>query len=220
MNSTDSPPVICPAILAEDNESYHRQIKKIAHIAHRIQIDLTDGRFAPHKTIGPQDAWWPVGFKADIHLMFYDPAPAIRAILHHKPYTIIIHAEAEGSFGDVVESCKSSGVRVGVALLAKTPPQTIFSALEHIDHVLVFSGDLGNFGGQADLRLLDKVQALKQQKPELEIGWDGGVNDQNAARLVFGGVDVLNVGGYLQNAEDPERAFKTLDRIAQETGTT
>jgi pentose-5-phosphate-3-epimerase len=220
MNLAVSSPVICPAILAEDKESYAQQIKIILHAAHRIQIDLTDGKFAPHKTISPEDAWWPVGFKADFHLMYNDPLPAIRAILHHKPHTVIIHAEAQGSFRQVVEACRHHEVRVGVALLAKTPPQTIFSAIEHIDHVLIFSGDLGSYGGQVKLSLLDKVRVLKQHKPELEIGWDGGVNAQNAAQLVFGGVDVLNVGGYIQNAENPERAYHTLERIAQETGTT
>jgi ribulose-phosphate 3-epimerase len=222
-NSIDlsaSSPVICPAILAGDKEAYRKQIKNVAHTAHRIQIDLTDGIFASHKTIGPEDAWWPVGFKADFHLMFNDPMPAIRTILRHKPHTVIIHAEAEGSFRQVVESCRHHGVRVGVALLPKTSPHTIFSALEHINHVLIFSGDLGRFGGQADLRLLDKVQELKQRKPELEIGWDGGVNAQNVAQLVFGGVDVLNVGGYIQGSDDPERAFHALERIAEETGTT
>jgi ribulose-phosphate 3-epimerase len=220
MDSAASQPVICPAILAEDKESYNRQIENISRVAHRIQVDLTDGTFAAHKTIDPEDAWWPVGFKADLHLMFKDPAPAIRTIINHKPYTVIVHAEAEGSFRRVVESCRHHGVRVGVALLPKTQPKTIFSALEHIDHVLIFSGELGHFGGQADLRLLAKVKELKQQKPRLEIGWDGGINSQNVAQLVFGGVDVLNVGGYIQNSENPERAYHSLERIAEETGTT
>src|SRR5438045_3767924 len=74
-------PTICPAILAADKDTYRSQIEKIVHFAHRIQIDLTDGLFAPHKTIAPEDAWWPVGFKADFHLMFKDPMPAIHKIL-------------------------------------------------------------------------------------------------------------------------------------------
>ena len=220
MDSAAKSPVICPAILADDKESYRRQVKNISHVAHRIQIDLTDGKFATHKTISPEDAWWPVGFKADFHLMFKDPLPAIQAVIHHKPYTVIVHAEAEGSFRQVIESCRHHGVRIGVALLPKTSPHTIFSALEHIDHILIFSGELGRFGGQADLRLLGKVKELKQQKTRLEIGWDGGINAQNVAQLVFGGVDVLNVGGYIQNSESPERAYRSLERIAEETGTT
>lgn len=213
-------PIICPAILADDKEDYRKQIERVVHFAHRIQIDLTDGAFAPHKTIGPEEAWWPVGFLADFHLMYKNPLPAIQKILQHKPNLIIIHAEAEGDFGQVVDFCRNHLVKLGVALLPQTAPEKIFSALGDIDHALIFSGDLGSFGGRADLRLLEKARALKQQKPALEIGWDGGINDQNVSELVFGGVDVLNVGGFIQNSQDPQRAYHALERIAEETGTT
>lgn len=213
-------PIICPAILAANKDEYQRQIEKVVHLAHRIQIDLTDSVFAPHKTVEPDDAWWPAGFLADIHLMFKNPLPAIQKVLPHKPNLIIIHAESEGDFNQVVTMCRASSVKLGVALLAQTPPSAIYTELENIDHVLIFSGDLGSFGGQADLSLLDKVRQLKNKKPQLEIGWDGGINEQNVSELVFGGVDVLDVGSFIQNAEDPARAYHILERIAEETGTT
>jgi pentose-5-phosphate-3-epimerase len=70
-----------------------------------------------------------------------------------------------------------------------------------------------------NLDLLNKVNALRQHRRDIEIGWDGGINDQNISQLAFGGVDVFNVGGYLQNSADPEKSFRTLVRITQETGT-
>ncbi len=213
-------PTICPAILAADKDSYHKQIQNVAHFAHRIQIDLTDGAFAPLKTVAPEEAWWPVGFLADFHLMYQNPLAAVQKTLQHKPHLIIVHAEAEGDFGQVVDFCRNHSVKLGVALLPQTTPEKIFSALGDIDHVLIFSGDLGRFGGQANLSLLEKAKILKHRKPELEIGWDGGIDDQNVAELVFGGIDVLNVGGFIQNSHDPEGAFRALQRIADETGTT
>lgn len=212
--------IVCPAILAPDKQTYRGQIDKIIHVAHRIQIDLTDGVFAPSKTIDATDAWWPVGFKADFHLMYQNPLPAINQILIHNPNLVIIHAEAEGEFDAVLRLCKERGAKLGVALLPQTAEQAILPSIDGIDHVLIFSGDLGRFGGNADMGLLSKVQKLKSHKPELEIGWDGGITDQNIAELVLGGVDVLNVGGFLQNADDPATSFRNLQRIAEETGTT
>ncbi|MBI4033784.1 hypothetical protein HY379_02175 [Candidatus Saccharibacteria bacterium] len=212
--------VVCPSVLAADKDSYHRQLQNVAPFAHRIQIDLTDGIFAPHKTVSPEEAWWPVGFLADFHLMYKNPLIAIQKILQHKPNLIIVHAEADGDFNQVVDFCRNHSVKLGIALLPQTAPEKIVSALADIDHVLIFSGDLGSFGGQADLSLLEKVKALKQAKPDIEIGWDGGINDQNISELVFGGVDVLNVGGFIQNSHDPGGAYRTLERITQETGTT
>jgi ribulose-phosphate 3-epimerase len=214
-------PTICPAILAGNEEEYRQQIEKIAHFAQRIQIDLTDGQFAASHTVKPEQAWWPVGFRADFHLMYRHPMPAVQTIIEHRPNLIIVHAEAEGNFEDVASFCHSHEVKVGVALLQQTSTEAILPALSNIDHVLIFSGNLGyQGGGHANLKLLSKLSILKQHKPSLEVGWDGGINDQNVAELVSGGVDVLNVGGYIQKAEDPARAFAALQRIADETGTT
>ncbi len=213
-------PIICPTILAHTKENYREQIEKIANFAHRIQIDLTDGVFAGPLTVDAKDAWWPAGVQADFHLMYDNPLSTIELIAPHKPHLVIIHAEAKGDFSRVVKFCRSKKIKVGVALLAKTLPEEIVQSLDTIDHVLIFSGDLGSYGGNAKLNLLGKVKTLKQHKPDLEIGWDGGINAQNVSELVSGGVDILNVGGYIQEAENPARAYQILERIAEETGTT
>lgn len=61
------------------------------------------------------------------------------------------------------------------------------------------------------------MKQLKDLKPELEIGWDGGVDEKNALPLVEAGVDVLNVGGFIQNSSHPESAYATLDSIVKQT---
>lgn len=214
-------PVICPTITAESLDDYHAQMGNVASFAPRIQIDLTDGKFAPSRTVSAADAWWPVGLKADFHLMYDDPLPAAQEVLKHQPNLIIVHAEAHGNFAEFADACRSRKVAVGVALLAKTSPEVIYGALDRIDHVLIFSGNLGYQGGsQANLSLLSKVAMLRQAKPDLEIGWDGGVTSQNISQIIFGGVDVVNVGGFIQGAQDPEHAYNSLQRIADETGTT
>jgi ribulose-phosphate 3-epimerase len=213
-------PAICPAILASTEEEYKQQMEQIASFAHRIQIDLTDGTFAEPKTISADRAWWPVGIEADFHLMFRDPEKAARAVIAHKPHMIIVHAEADGSFEAFADFCRHHGVKAGVAILQKTPVSVVLPMLHSIDHVLIFAGNLGHFGGSADLAQLEKVKVLKNQKPELEIGWDGGINDQNISELAFAGVDVFNVGGFIQKAESPQMAYLMLQRVAEETGTT
>ena len=101
-------------------------------------------------------------------------------------------------------------MQFGVALLADTPAESVKPYLEELDHVLLFAGTLGSHGGVADFSVLDKAKELKSWKPTLEIGWDGGVNDQNAKQLAEGGVDVLNTGGFIQHAPDPQKAFEQL----------
>jgi pentose-5-phosphate-3-epimerase len=67
---------------------------------------------------------------------------------------------------------------------------------------------------------MKKVEYLKSHKPEIEIGWDGGINDQNISQLALVGVDVFNVGSFIQKAVNPQNAYESLARIADETGET
>jgi len=135
--------IICPTITAYSESEYKKQTQRLAHSGHRLHIDLTDGKFTSDATISPTHAWWPVGFKADFHLMFEQPKFAVRELISHKPNLVIIHAEASGDFFEVASFCHQHGVKVGVALLPKTPVMMIESSLPEIDHVLIFSGNLG-----------------------------------------------------------------------------
>jgi ribulose-phosphate 3-epimerase len=211
---------ICPSILAHTEDEYSKQVGNIANFAHRIQIDLTDGKFAEPKTVAADKAWWPVGVKADFHLMHKDPEDAARIVAEHNPHMIIVHAECDGNFEAFANFCRHHGIKIGVALLQRTSPAHILPALELVDHALIFAGNLGHYNGHADMHQIKKVEYLKYHKPEIEIGWDGGINDQNISKLAAAGVDVFNVGGYIQKAANPERAYKSLLRIAEETGTT
>lgn len=203
-------PIICPTVLASDAHDYQTQLNKVSSFATRVQIDLTDGVFVESPTIALEQVWVPDGLKADLHLMYKTPADFIDEAIKLKPHMIIVHAEADGNFVKIADKIHSTGIKVGVAILPKTSTHTIKPSLSVIDHVLIFSGDLGKFGGVADLDLLKKIVQLKEWKEDLEFGWDGGINESNAKQLVMGGVRVLNVGGYIQNSPTPKQNYDKL----------
>jgi ribulose-phosphate 3-epimerase len=203
---------ICPTVtpLTDDPDDYKRQIERIAPFATRMHIDLTDGDFAPTKNISIDEVWWPAGVRADLHVMYRRPFDHIELLLDLDPQLIIIHAEAEVDILAFAERAHARGVEVGVALLPQTSPEQIRPVFDHIDHILIFSGSLGHNGGHADLRMLTKIKHIKKIQPRIELAWDGGVNDHNAKALSMSGVQVLNTGGFIQQADDPERAYKQL----------
>jgi ribulose-phosphate 3-epimerase len=201
---------VCPCILAQHPDQFEGQLNRVKPFARRLHIDLSDGVFAPNKTVGFESVKWPSHIKGDLHLMYKNPSQHMRAIVNLKPHMVIVHAEADGDFLTFAKILRRMGIKIGVALLAKTPAESIFPALQFIDHVMIFSGKLGHYGGATDLGLLAKAQAIKHQKPSIELGWDGGVNDSNAHLLVAGGIDVLNVGGFIQKASDPAAAYATI----------
>lgn len=209
-------PVICPTVTANDLHEYRDQMESIARFAWRVHIDFMDGDFAPSKSPSVPEAWWPEGVKADLHLMYKKPLELIDAIAKLKPDLVIMHAEAEGDFVEFAGELKIFGIRSGLALLPETPVSKIAPLLNYADHVLIFAGKLGFQGGEANMDMLDKVRELRALKPSIEIAWDGGVDDKNARVLAIGGVDVLNVGGYIKNAPDPVHAYATLKALLEQ----
>ncbi len=201
-------PVVCPTITADTLSTYKLQMKDV-DFAHRIHIDIADGDFAP-KLIDASKIWWPHTMQADVHIMYKKPLEVLSGVIAKNPHLVIVHAEAEGDYYLIAEALHSAGIKAGVALLPQTSSSALEQGLELIDHVLVFSGHLGHFGGHADLTLLDKVKALKAMKPSLEIGWDGGIDAQNASSLAKAGVDVLNAGGYIHGAVNSQEAYAKL----------
>jgi ribulose-phosphate 3-epimerase len=203
-------PVICPTVTAYDTHAYREQIERLESFAERIHIDLMDGQFAPTQSPPLNQIWLPDHITSDIHLMYQHPMNSLEQLVKLKPNLVIIHYEADVDHAHFATHLRENGIKAGLAILQPTTVESITDLMPCFDHVLVFSGDLGHHGGQADLSLLDKVKTIREKFSEMEISWDGGINDQNAKQLVEAGVDVLNVGGFIQKADQPEKEFRRL----------
>ena len=202
--------VIAPAILVETADEYKASVDRLHPFVQRVHIDISDGEFAPTFTIGVDQLWWPQEWVVDIHAMVARPIEYVDALTALKPNSIIFHVEAVADIVPVLQKVKQAGIKAGIALQRQTVPATVEAAIKEADHIMVFTGTLGQYGGIASLMQLEKVRLIKMINPTAEIGWDGGVNVDNAYTLTQGGVDVLNVGGAIARADDPARMYATL----------
>lgn len=202
--------VIVPTVLAENPDDYKQLIENVQGFAERIHIDIADGEFAPTTTVLGDDIWLPQNMQVDIHAMVAHPEKHVQALVAMKPHLIVFHAELQINMPALLQYVKQFGVKAGIALQRSTVPASVKEALEAADHCLIFSGDLGHYGGTASLMQLEKVRLIKAINAGLEIGWDGGINVENAYSLSQNGIDVLNVGGAIQKADDPQKAYAAL----------
>jgi len=202
--------VIAPALLCETEDDYKTTVERLHPFAERVHIDITDGEFAPSFTVGVDRLWWPQDWIVDIHAMVSHPSMYVAALILLKPHMVIFHAEVEEDLGPVLQQLKQAGIKAGVGLLKPTVPGTVREYIEVADHVMVFSGDLGHYGGQASLMQLEKVRLIRGIHPQVEIGWDGGANPENAFSLAQGTVDVVNVGGAINKASDPAGVYAQM----------
>lgn len=201
---------IAPTVLAETTDQYKASMEKIHQLADRVHIDISDGEFAPTFTINANEAWWPQGWHADIHAMVARPSEYVEQLIALKADLIIFHAEVTEDLLPIMQRIKTAGVKAGIALQRPTVPASIAPLIEQADHVMIFSGNLGHYGGTASLMQLEKVRLIRAIKPDVEIGWDGGVTLDNAFNLAQGGIDVLNVGGTIAKSADPAATYNAL----------
>jgi ribulose-phosphate 3-epimerase len=202
--------IICPTVTAFSEHDYKEQLLRLTPFAERVHVDLMDGVFAPTLSPTLDEIWWPPELTVDIHLMYQSPMDYLEQLIALRPRMVIIHNEAQVHHMHFAAELHKAGILAGLAILHDTPIEYANQIMHSFDHVLVFSGHLGYHGGEADLGLLDNVRKIRAHHPEVEIGWDGGINDQNAKQLINGGVEVLNVGGFIQNSDSPAAAYQRL----------
>lgn len=203
--------VVAPAILAQTKDELDVLVTRMTPFAKRVHLDLMDGQFAPTSSIPIGEVVLPKDWEVDVHVMYTQPDDFLKQIIDLKPSLIIIHAEAQGELLKTVEKIKKAGIKAGVALLRSTVPEDVAGLIAIADHVLIFSGNLGEYGGTANMLQIEKIRLVRAINPVIEIGWDGGANVSNAYTLALGGVDVVNVGAALASADDPVETYRQLD---------
>jgi ribulose-phosphate 3-epimerase len=209
---------IVPALTVETLDQYRAEVERITPFARRVHIDISDGEFAPTFLLQEANLYWPPSWEVDLHAMVTRPSEHMPTILQLKPSLVIFHAEVQEDLLAHFAQLKQAGIRTGVALLKTTVPSTVQQIIQAADHVMIFSGELGQHGGVASMMQLEKVRLVRKIKPDIEIGWDGGVNLENTYTLTQGSVDVLNVGGTIASAENPAEMYNELVKETTKRG--
>ena len=209
---------IVPAILTDNKDEFRAQVERINVFTRRVQIDVTDGIFAPTKTLDITSIWWPRNWETDLHLMAAKPSEFLDTILKLSPSLCILHAEASEDLTPILQTLQQAGIKTGLALLPSTYPGNVKPYIDMVDHVLIFAGQLGLQGHPADLMQMEKIPLIRNMKPEVEIGWDGGANITNVRALAHADLDIINVGAAISRAENPAAAFAELVAEIDKTG--
>ena len=210
--------IIAPTLLTSDANEVTRLISLYPTFAKRMQIDVVDGSFVATTTI-PESAITalPTRIPVDFHMMVARPSEHLPHILRLKPNLCIFHAEATEDLLPIFAQLKQAGIKAGVALLQRTYPAAVEQYIKAADYVLIFAGALGKNGGQADLLQVEKVKLIRAINPNVEIGWDGGINIENVRTLAHSNINVLNVGSALKT-DDPKTTWEELMKEREARG--
>jgi ribulose-phosphate 3-epimerase len=210
--------VIVPCITVDTLDAYKQQVERLQPFASRVHIDLSDGEFAPNKLLSENEIYWPQDWQVDIHAMVEKPSKHLARLIQLKPSLIIIHAECSENLVATIQEIKKAGIKAGLALQRSTVPLSIAAAIRVADHALIFSGALGTYGGKANMVQIQKARLIRAINPSIEVGWDGGANLDNVYTMTRGGIAVINAGGAIAKADDPQAMYLRLSQEVNKKG--
>ena len=214
-------PKIAPSILAADFANLQRDVEMLNESdADYIHVDIMDGLFVPNISFGipvteaiHRHARKPL----DVHLMIMDPDNYLEAFKNAGASVISVHYEACKHLNRSLQAIRQLGIKAGVAINPHTPVELLSDSLEMLDLVCMMSVNPG-FGGQKFIEnTYSKVSRLKEmidtKGSETLIEIDGGVNLDNAPKLMEAGADVLVAGSFVFNSSNPKETISELKNI-------
>jgi len=213
---------IAPSILSADFAALGSAVAAAERGgADLIHVDVMDGHFVPNITIGVpvvQSLRRIATVPLDVHLMIEEPDRYIEAFVDAGAAMVSVHVEVLPHLHRTVHAIRALGAKAGVVLNPATPVGTLADIAGDVDYVLVMSVNPG-FGGQTFIpRSESKVREVRAlldrcgSRAPIEI--DGGIDQQNVARVVAAGAEIIVAGSAVFHNSDPERATRELKAAA------
>lgn len=214
---------VSASILNMDNENAIKNLYELeTALIDYFHIDVMDGKFVKDNTTEKMIEYSEYissisSLPLDIHLMVEDVEQYIKSFSVFEPNLITFHIEARKNKEEIFELIKlvkESNSRVGLAIKPNTKIEEIYNYLPYIHSALIMTVEPGLGGQELIPETIEKISRMKkyleQEKLEVDIQADGGINLQNIDLLKQAGVSNVVVGNALMKTKDKKDMINKL----------
>lgn len=206
-------PLITPAILTDNLETFKESLKKVDGHFSAVQIDVMDGVFVDNKSFSEREELNNVNSEAyfELHLMVKDPISELTSWKDVANVTsAVFHIESETNPEECIKTIREHGWKVGVALNPETPISQILPYANSVDEILFMTVHPGHQGSPFVPEVLEKIKEFKKLGHSAICSADGSINESTIKSVVEAGGDKLYIGGALIKATDVEVEHEKL----------
>jgi ribulose-phosphate 3-epimerase len=228
---------IIPAILEKDFGEIKNKLTFLRGKAKCVQLDFCDGVFVqnqtwPFATGGFEDfdflkimneeeglPYWE-DFDFEFDLMVADAVENFDIYMKLGPKRMIFHLGAQKNleefehFLEGLDMYVRDNVEIGLAF-NPSDDLAVVSKLSHKVDFLQCMGidEIGVQGSGFDKKVIENIKFLKNNLPGIVISVDGGINFENAEKILEAGADRLTVGSSIWKNGDPIGALQDFQSL-------
>lgn len=209
---------IIPTVFAYNKKEFNERFLKLIKISKNIHIDFMDGKFVKSRGVNlknmPNLKIYKISFEA--HLMCIKPEKYVNDLKKKGFKKIIFHYEAikkKYKILKFISNVRNNGLKAIIAINPNTKVEKIKNFLNNVDGALVMGVNPGKEHQKFNIRVYNKIKRLKKFDKRIKVQVDGGVNLEIARKLKKIGVDYINSGSFVSDAEEPKKVLGELEGV-------
>ncbi|MBD3261160.1 MAG: hypothetical protein GF334_05675 [Candidatus Altiarchaeales archaeon] len=209
---------VIPALIADNQKDLSEMVCSVKDYVSRIQLDFMDGLFVETRSLDFDFRLPETETAFEAHLMVEDPLSWVEQ--HgHKVDIILPHIEVlklDEDFNALKKICDDKNLKLGLVLSPQTPAEKAYPYITELNQVLVMTVIPGKYGAKYLPEMLDKIRALRQRYPDLDLEVDGGMTSETAGSAVSAGANLICSGSYImRNPQPPKAIARLMDALNQ-----